>query len=309
MTMMLPRLAARLFGVPLMVDAGKAAAALAAVGGRFVPGGVTLEGVEPLHHVAFATGRPSMGTLGDPTGSRYEMAGEGARLVPRTASGVGIVAIEGTLVHKGGWIGMNSGETSYQGLQAQVMRARRDPGIRAVVFEVDSAGGEVSGAFETAAMIADLSREKPTIAIMTDVALSAGYLLASACRQIVAPANGMAGSIGVISLHVDQSARDEAEGYAVTLLYSGKHKADFNPFEPLADDVAARWRAKLDGLRDQFASAVSASRGARLTKKAALATEAETYAGEDARSAGLIDAVGHPYEAFSAFVAAIEKGR
>ena len=42
------------------------------------------------------------------------------------------------------------GETSYEGLQAQVLRAMRNPTIKGVVFEVDSFGGELAGAFETA---------------------------------------------------------------------------------------------------------------------------------------------------------------
>jgi transposase len=65
------------------------------------------------------------------------------------------------------------------------------------VFEVDSLGGELAGAFETADLIARLSAEKPTLAILTDHALSAGYLLASAARQIIMPEHGRAGSIGV----------------------------------------------------------------------------------------------------------------
>lgn len=305
----MPHIAGRLFGVPLMVDAGKAAAALVAIGGRLTEGGVTVVGIDALDHRAFATGRPSMGTVGDPLGSRYEAQGQVDRLLSRTPEGVAVIAVEGTLVHKGRWLGMESGETSYEGLQAQVMRARRDSSVRAVVFEVDSAGGEVSGSFETAKMIADLSLHKPTIAIMTDLALSAGYLLASQCRQIVAPATGMAGSIGVITLHVDQSRAIDEAGLTVTVLQSGKHKGDFSPFAPLPEAVAARIVGQLDHLRDGFAGAVGAGRGSRLTKAAALKTEALTYPADEARSLGLIDAIGHPYEAFAAFVAATTRGR
>jgi ClpP class serine protease len=101
--------------------------------------------------------------------------------------GVALIPIEGTLVHKGAYVGAYSGTTSYEGLQAQVLRAMRNPAVKGVVFEVDSFGGELAGAFETADLIARLSAEKPTLAILTDHALSAGYLLASAARQIIIP--------------------------------------------------------------------------------------------------------------------------
>jgi signal peptide peptidase SppA len=301
MTFLMPRVASRIFDTPLMIDAGKAAAIMAGIGGRVVDGGVVIDDVESVQHVAFANGRPSMGRLGDPLGNRIEQAGNGHRMLNKIGS-TAIIAIEGTLVHKGKWLGMDSGETSYEGLQAQVLRARRDPGVRAVVFEVDSYGGEVAGAFDTADMIAQLSAEKPTIAILTDFALSAGYLLAAAARQIVLPETGAAGSIGVIAMHADFSAQLEKKGIKVTLITSGAHKADGHPAAPLADDVLARYQANINATRDLFAAAVGKYRGARLDKAVALKTEAAIYRGEEAVAAGLADGVGRPSELFDRFL-------
>ena len=110
-----------------------------------------------------------------------------------SVDGIALIPIEGTLVHKGAYVGAYSGRTSYEGLQAQVLRAMRNPAIKGVVFEVDSFAGELAGAFETADLIARLSTEKPTLAILTDHALSAGYLLASAARQIIIQNTGAPG--------------------------------------------------------------------------------------------------------------------
>lgn len=298
--MKLPHLAARIFDVPLMVDQRKAATILNAVGNRFIPGNFTSEGFSGILP-------PRAGRVGDPLGVSYEQSGNGNRLMPFIYNSVAVVAIEGTLIHKGKWIGMDSGETSYEGIQAQVRRAARDDRVRAVVFEVDSYGGEVSGAFDTAEMILELSAMKPTLAILTDDALSAGYLLASAARHIVAPASGSAGSIGVITMHVDMSAALEAEGLKITLLHSGAHKADGNPYEALPQDVAAKVQSDLDKMRDEFAGFVGKARGKRLTKAQALETEAQYYAADEALARGLIDAVARPSEAFSRFVRAINQ--
>lgn len=302
-----PELAARVFNTPLLMHPGKLGAALAGIGGRIVEGGVVLEGVgERVDHVAFENGRPLAGRIGDRTGRRYDA--NGAAMFD-TIDGVALIPIEGTLVHKGAYVGAMSGRTSYEGLQAQVLRAIRNPAVRAVVFEVDSFGGELAGAFETADLIARLSAEKPTLAILTDHALSAGYLLASATRQIVLPEHGRAGSIGVVTLHTDWSKALEQQGVKVTVLRAGTQKMAGNPFEALADDVAQRIVGDLEAARQTFAQSVGRYRGSRLTAQAALATEAQDYRGRDAVAIGLGDATGHALDAFDSFVGVINRGR
>ena len=202
--------------------------------------------------------------------------------------------------------GPYSGRTSYEGLQAQVLRAIRNPAIKGVVFEVDSFGGELAGAFETADLIARLSAEKPTLAVLTDHALSAGYLLASAARQIIMPEHGRAGSIGVVTLHADFSSALEQRGIKVTVLRAGAQKMAANPFEPLADGTIQRLLGDLEAARNTFAESVGRYRGNRFTSQAALATEALDYRGGEAVALGLADASGHALKAFDSFVRAIK---
>lgn len=174
--------------------------------------------------------------------------------------------------------------------------------MRGVVLEVDSFGGEVSGAFSCADAIAELSAEKPTLAILTDHAMSGGYLLAAAARAIVIPQSGYAGSIGVVTMHASMERKLEKEGIDVTILAAGARKADLNPFEKLPEDVAKRRLGEIEAVRGMFADAVSRYRGARLTREAAIATEAGVYLGSDAVDAGLADIVADPVKAFDAFV-------
>lgn len=308
MNLLLPQIAARLFNTPLMVDASKAVAIVAGLGGRLVNGELIIDGPAAIEHVAFQGGRPSeqMGRLGDPLGKRYEARGIGDDILTMVGP-VAVIAIEGTLVHKGAWLDSYSGETSYEGIQTQVSRAMRDDRVRGVVFEVDLFGGEAAGAFDTSEMIAELSMAKPTVAILTDYALSGGYLLASAARQIVMPETGYAGSIGVISMHIDYSRAIENDGMHVTVVSSGAHKADGSPFKPLAADVVARWQAELDQGRELFAGTVAKYRGRRLSKTAAMATEADVFRGEAAVDAGLADGVMRPTTAFAEFVQRVSR--
>lgn len=296
------RIAARLLNTPLMVHPGKAASILTAIGGRVVGGTVEFTGAAPVLHRAFQHGRPAIGTVGDRLGREiggqraYDMVGN-----------VAIIPVEGSLVHKGSWLESESGETSYQGLQTQVQRAMRDPNVKGVAFEVDSYGGEVSGAFETSDMIFALSKVKPTIALLSDEAYSGGYLMAAACRQIILPDQGAVGSIGACTMHTDMSKALEASGVKVTILAAGAHKADGNSFEPLPEDVAATILADLESVRVTFAERVSTYRGARFDFKAAMATEAQIYPGAEAVKRGLADATGYPSDAFQAFVSMINR--
>lgn len=303
--MSLPRIAARLFNAPLLYDEGKAAAFLAGLGGRIVDGGVVVFSSMPaIDHVAFQNGRPSMGMLGDRLGRVLDSRG----VVPFDMIGnVAVIAVEGSLVHKGAFLGNASGETSYQGLQTQITRAMRSEAVKGVVFEVDSFGGEAAGAFQTADMIARLSAEKPTLSILTDNALSAGYLLAAASRQLVMPPDGRTGSIGVLRMLVDARGKLEKDGLKVTLITSGRHKADGHPAAEASEELLSRMQDEADAMRVTFADHIGRYRGNRFTSAQALATEAQHYGAADSRRLGLADAIGDPHEAFTAFVDAINR--
>lgn len=306
MTILRTEIAARVFNTLLFMHEGKAQAALSAVGGRIAEGGIVFDsGFPAIDHVAGE--RPltdALGRLGDRLGRAFDNAG---KLPFAMQEGIAVIPIEGTLVHKGSYVGMSFGRTSYEGIQTQVTRALRTEAVRGVVFEVDSFGGEAAGAFETAAMISRLSEAKPTLAILTDFAMSAGYLLASQARSVVMPELGGIGSIGAVTFHADLSQKLEKDGIRVTVLAAGRNKAQGNGFGPLPEDVKAKILARLEEGRQLFAEAVARGRGARLTKEQALATEADTYTGADAVRLGLADGYGASGEAFDLFIREVNR--
>lgn len=296
----LPRIAARAFDTPLLIDAGKAEAIALGLGARML--GDAIEIVDAGGAIDHIAGSSRLAIVGDQLGRAFDSSG---RLPFDMIDGVAVIPVEGTLVHKGGFVGSYSGETSYEGLQAQVRRAARSDQVKGVAFEVDSYGGEAAGAFDTADMIAQLSAVKPTIAILTDVAFSAGYLLASGARQIIAPEFGRAGSIGVVMMHIDRSRQLANAGIKVTLITAGKRKAEGVATEPLADETRQRMQASADRMWRAFAERIGNYRGSRITAAQVLATEAGTFAADEAAALGLIDGIGPADAAFSAFIAAV----
>ncbi|WP_421581124.1 S49 family peptidase [Shinella sp. M31] len=285
-----PEVAGRMFNTPLMLHPAKADVIARAFGPR-VLGTAEIE----------VRGGESFGLVGDPMG---EWGDDSA---PREHNGIAIIEIEGSLINKGKWIGKSSGQTTYEGIISQADRVEEDPSIRGAIFEVDSFGGEVTGVFDAAERLFELSQVKPTIAVLTDHACSAGYLLAAAARQIVIPTSGICGSIGVISMHVDMSAWLAKEGLKVTILKAGSRKADLNPYEALPEEVLNRELAELEELRQEFAATVARFRAGRLSLESALATEAGVYRGQKAVEAGLADAVARPSQVLEVFEAELSR--
>jgi signal peptide peptidase SppA len=299
------RISARLFNQPHLYDPRKAETLVRQMGPRLTGAPVTIvNGIGGVDHVAFQSGRPSAGVIGDRLGRSFDRNEVSPFML---IDGVAVIAVEGTLVQKGAWVGSSSGETSYEGLQVQIARAAKSQKVKAVVFEIDSFGGQVNGAFETANAIRALSKAKPTIAILTDYAYSAGYLLASQARQLIMPEFGGAGSIGVVMMHADFSGMLEQDGIKVTFIHAGKHKVEGNPYQALPEGRRDKWQAEVETMRDRFAETVGLGRGKRMSKAAALKTEADTFGAADAVKLGLADAIGDGQEAFVAFVKEVNR--
>lgn len=218
---------------------------------------------------------------------------------------IAVITISGTLVHRGAWIGANCGLTSYQGISAQIEEALSDPYVRGIALELDTGGGEVSGAFDLADQIRAARSQKPVWAFVAEHAYSAGYIIASQADRIIVPRTGGVGSIGAVVMHADYSRALEEDGVNITLIHSGTHKVDGNPYEPLPEDVQSKIQAELDAVRQLFADTVALGRDGKLTADQALATEAQTYSAQQAVDLGLADEVSDIRSAFERFAASV----
>ena len=291
------RIAARAFNTPLLVEPSKALAFVSGLGPRILGRWVEVLDADGMSAgIANATARASI--LAGGLAERFRQQGEAPYPV---MNGIAVIEISGVLIHRGSWIGQSSGQTSYEGIGAQIEAAARDPSIRAVALEIDSFGGEVAGVFDLADRIRALRSTKPVWAFVAEHAFSAGYALASQADRILLPRTGAVGSIGVVVMHADLSGQLDQDGLRVTLVHSGQHKIDGNPYAPLPEAVRDDIQREIDVLRVLFAETVAAGRAGRLSKEAALATEAATYRGAEAIAAGLADEVTDLARGFTAF--------
>ena len=282
------RIAARAFNTPLLVEPSKAMAFLSGLGPRILGQQVEVAGSNMTSEVGSAALPPRASILAGGLPERLRQHGDAPYPV---VDGIAVIEISGVLIHRGGWIGQSSGQTSYEGIAAQIDAATGDPAVRGIALEIDSFGGEVAGVFDLADRIRALRATKPVWAFVAEHAFSAGYALASQADRILLPRTGAVGSIGVVVMHADMSGQLDQDGMRVTLIHSGVHKVDGNPYTPLPDGVRADIQGEIDVLRFLFAETVAAGRAGRLDIDAAIATEAATYRGADAVAAGLADEV------------------
>lgn len=295
------QIAQRAFNTPLLVEPAKAMAFLAGLGPRITGRQLRLTGLDIADEEMTRAALPARaGILTNGLADQVQRNGQAPYVL---VDGVAVIEISGVLVHRGAWIGQSSGQTSYEGIAAQLAAAAADPLVRGIALEIDSFGGEVAGVFDLADAIRAARSAAPVWSFVAEQAFSAGYALASQADRIILPRTGAVGSIGVVVMHADLSGQLSDAGVTVTLIHSGAHKVDGNPYEPLPDPVRARIQGEIDGLRSLFAATVGAGRGRRLSAEAALATEAECYRGAEAVSTGLADEVSDPASAFAAFTA------
>ena len=210
----------------------------------------------------------------------------------RIDNGVAIVPLRGSLITDGPFVGSAWGVTSYEGFRAEMRRAASDPKVSAIVLAVNSPGGMVAGIEGAAQTITDAKAKKPVVAMVEGFAASAAYWLASQADEIVLSPLSEVGSIGVVGMHADYSGAFEKAGIKVTLISSGEHKVDGNPYGPLDAESLVDWQSDVDRLRGEFAAAVGCGRGARFDAAKALATEARMFPASKAIAAGLADRIG-----------------
>lgn len=258
--MLLPHLASRLYGTPLLIARAKLDVILSVLGERI--GWTQPETALPLPP---------------------------ARTQPEKLPGIAVIPVVGTLVRRTVGMEAASGLTSYGDIAGLLETALADPAVEGILLDIDSPGGEAGGVFELGERIRAADAVKPVWAVANDAAFSAAYAIGCAASRLLLTRTAGVGSIGVIAMHVDQTVRDAQQGYHYTAITAGNRKNDFSPHEALDKEASVRLQAEVDRLYGLFVDHVATFR--KLDPKVVCATEAGLYFGADAVHAGLADGV------------------
>lgn len=225
----------------------------------------------------------------------YEAAMQ-QRRATQQAGAIAVIPIAGVIHPKRSALedvfGVSFG-TSLDMLVGQMRAAVDDPGIKAIVLDVNSPGGSAFGLTEAASELAKMRGQKRTIAVSNHLNASAAYWLSAvAADEIVASPSSMTGSVGVVAMHQDVSAAAEMAGIKTTFISAGRYKAEGSPFEPLSDEAKAHAQKMVDEMYGQFVGAVATGRGISAATVRDNYGEGRVLTARDAKAAGMVDRIG-----------------
>lgn len=218
-----------------------------------------------------------------------------AKKVSQASNGsVAVLPVYGLILHRGSSMGDVSGPaaTSTVKLLQQFKQAVNDPGVQAIVFDIDSPGGTVEGVDELASEIRAAKGKKQTIAVSNKQCASAAYYIASACDEIVASPSSTTGSVGVYCAHEDASKYLENLGVKVSLIKFGENKAEGNPYEPLSDSARGHMQEMVDNFGNMFEKAVAKGRKVSQATVHDSFGQGLSFGAAKAVKIGMVDSVG-----------------
>jgi len=274
--MMNMRIAELLFNRPLMISEAKLNTILHVLGPRF-----NLDmGALPVKEAAVLSND------------------ERRRAGYQVQDGTAVIGIYGPLMHRVMASDYPSGgPTTYAEIRRTFDTALGDDGVKSIVLDIDSCGGEVHGAFDLADHIFEARSIKPVTAIINESAYSAAYLLASSASRIILPRTAGVGSVGVIATHADFSRAEDAAGITVTHVFAGARKADFSPHQPLGSEALDLLQGMVNETYGMFIETVARNR--KMSTKAVRDTQAGIYEGKKAVTVGFADEVSRVDKAFA----------
>ena len=207
--------------------------------------------------------------------------------------GIATIQVNGPLAKNTDFFDRLFGIVDYLDVQAAIRESVDDPRVSGIILDIDSPGGTVNGADETAEAIFAVRGVKPIVAYSSGMMASAAYMIGSAADKIVIGKNSELGSIGVLMIHRDWSKAEERYGVKTTYLRAGKYKALGNPSEPLSEEAREVFQAELNHIYSNFIETVALHRDVESEKVRSDMADGRIFIGVQAVGSGLADEVGN----------------
>ena len=183
----------------------------------------------------------------------------------------------------------------------RTLKTRRD--IAAVVFRVDSPGGDGLASDLVAEALKEVAKEKPVIVTQGQVAASGGYWISTYADTILAGPTTVTGSIGVIGGWLYADGWSEKTGQTYDVVQEGRSADLFTgyqlpfiggpqiPARPLRENERDRVETLFKDFYGQFVRIVAEGRD---TTEAHIREigEGRIYSGIDGQAVGLVDELG-----------------
>ena len=212
-------------------------------------------------------------------------------LIPRPAAGkIAVISLSGTITT--GDSSLFSGSAITPDLVRDYLtRADEDKAVKAIVFRIESPGGEIAPCQEILWEIERVKETKPIVVSMGGTAASGGYYISTQANKIVALPTTMTGSIGVISAIPNIEGFLEKLGIQIEIFKGGKYKDMYRGLRELTPEEEEIMQGMIDEYYEQFIDVVAEGRELSEEEVRNLAT-GQIYTGTKAKELDLVDELG-----------------
>jgi protease-4 len=212
-------------------------------------------------------------------------------LLSRPAAGkIVVIPLSGTITT--GDYSLVSSSTITPGLvRYYLSKVEKDKTVKAIVFRIESPGGEIEPCQEILLEIERVKETKPIVVSMGGTAASGGYYISTQADKIVALPTTQTGSIGVISAVINVEGLLEKLGIQIETFKGGKYKDMYWGFRELTPEEEEIMQEMVDEYYEQFIDVVAEGRGLSREEVRNLAT-GQLYSGTEAKELGLVDELG-----------------
>lgn len=208
---------------------------------------------------------------------------------PAGGSEAHVIYVQGQMVT--GYAPTGLGVASSTSISEDI-RSSADSGAAAIILRINSPGGTPASAQEMVRAVEYAeSKDVPVVASMGDIGASAAYYAASEADVVVANPDTMTGSIGVIWLFENSTAKFRSEGTNYTIVKSGEFKDMGYPQAGLTEEEERYAQEVVDEAYGRFVAQVAEGRNMSEEDVEDLA-DGRIYTGHRAKELGLVDRFG-----------------
>lgn len=218
---------------------------------------------------------------------------ERSQLQVPDSPGIAVLPIQGSIFPKANLLTEFSGGTSIEKLMSDFNTLMSEDNVKGILLDIDSPGGSADMIQEMADVIysARQLELKPIWATANSMAASAAYYLGSQAEKLFMTPSGTVGSIGVISIHTDESGLDAKEGLKRTVLTVGENKGLGHPYAPLDDKAKQIKLEEMTEIYNDFVSSVARGRGVSTDEVIEHYGKGRVYKSRSALEKGMVDGV------------------
>jgi protease-4 len=184
----------------------------------------------------------------------------------------------------------DSGITAF-GMVNQLRQVANDSSIKGVILRIDSPGGDGIASDDILHEMKALSKKKPVLISMSDLAASGGYFIAMTGDPILAYPNTLTGSIGVFFGKVNLSGLYDKIGLKKELLTRGRFAAIDSETKPLSPEEKDKVQKEIQVFYRGFVERVAEARKRPYDQVEPLA-QGRVWLGTQAKMNGLVDEIG-----------------